>query len=629
MIIYEATKSLFLSDADKDLIADKIETEYFNKTGANVPENEFRSWKNSMIYMSRVLSDDAIPGDAGIAIEYKLPYTSKRIDFIISGKTEDELNSAIIIELKQWESMEAVADKDGVVRTFLGGGIRETTHPSYQAWSYAAHIEDYNAAVQDRNVKIKPCAYLHNYQMRSPDPITNKCYNFYLEKAPVFASGDAEALRSFIKRYVKKGDAGQTLYIIENGKIRPSKSLQDALANMLKGSKEFVLIDDQKLVYETAIKMAKQSVSDLKTRVLVVRGGPGTGKSVLAINLLVELSKQGLVCQYATKNAAPRNVFIKKLEKQISKGRLFGLFKSSGSYVSAKRGEIDVLIADEAHRLNEKSGLFRNQGENQIKEIIRASKFSVFFIDESQRVDINDIGTLEEISRHINEAEAETELMDLPSQFRCNGSDGYMAWVDDLLGIRETANADSIGLDYDIKVFDSLAEMRDKIFELNEKSNKARLLAGYCWNWKSEGKNDPNVFDIEIPDQSFAMSWNLGNSATWAIDPDSVNQVGCIHTSQGLEFEYVGVIFGKDLRYENGKIMTDFTRRASTDKSLFGIKAMHRSDPQKALKIADEIIKNTYRTLMTRGMKGCYIYCEDKALAEHMKRKIALTSKTV
>jgi len=628
MIIYEATKSLFLNDADKDLIADKIQTKYFNKTGANVSENEFRSWRNSMIYMSRVLSDDSIPNDAGIAIEYKLPYTSKRVDFIISGKTESDVNSAVIIELKQWESLEAIQGKDGIVKTFLGGSVRETTHPSYQAWSYAVHIEDYNAAVQDRNLKIKPCAYLHNYQMRNPDPIASKCYEFYLEKAPVFASGDTDALRSFIKRYVKKGDSGETIYIIEGGKIRPSKSLQDALSNMLKGSKEFVLIDDQKLVYETAIQMAKQSYADLKKRVLVVRGGPGTGKSVLAINLLVELSKHGMVCQYATKNAAPRNVFIKKLEKQISKGRLSGLFKGSGSYISAKRGEIDVLIADEAHRLNEKSGLFRNQGENQIKEIIQASKFSVFFIDESQRVDINDIGTLEEITKRINETGAETALMELPSQFRCNGSDGYMAWVDDLLGIRETANADSIGLDYDIKVFDNLAEMRDKIFELNKTSNKARLLAGYCWNWKNEGKNDPNVFDIEIPDQSFAMSWNLGNSATWAIDPDSVNQVGCIHTSQGLEFEYVGVIFGNDLRYENGSIVTDFNKRANTDNSLKGIKKLYKSDPQKALKTADEIIKNTYRTLMSRGMKGCYIYCVDKALAKYIKRKIALSAKT-
>ena len=379
MIIYEATKSLFLNDADKDLIADKIEAEYFNKTGANVPENEFRSWRNSMIYMSRVLSDDAIPNDAGIAIEYKLPYTSKRIDFIISGKTEFDVNSAVIIELKQWESLDAVPGKDGVVKTFLGGGVRETTHPSYQAWSYAAHIEDYNAAVQDRNVKIKPCAYLHNYQMRNPDPITSKCYEFYLEKAPVFASGDVETLRSFIKRYVRKGDSGETLYIIENGKIRPSKSLQDALANMLKGSKEFVLIDDQKLVYETAIQMAKQSCSDLKKRVLVVRGGPGTGKSVLAINLLVELSKQGMVCQYATKNAAPRNVFIKKLEKQISKGRLFGLFKSSGSYFSAKRGEIDVLIADEAHRLKKNLGCLEIRAKTKLKKLYKPpnSRFSL------------------------------------------------------------------------------------------------------------------------------------------------------------------------------------------------------------------------------------------------------------
>jgi len=137
-----------------------------------------------------------------------------------------------------------------------------------------------------------------------------------------------------------------------------------------------------------------------------------------------------------------------------------------------------------------------------------------------------------------------------------------------------------------------------------------------------EGKNKSDVFDITIPECNFAMSWNLGNSQTWAIDPNSVNEIGCIHTAQGLEFDYVGVIIGNDLRYENGKIVTDVTERAKTDQSIKGIYKMFQQDFDKAEKIADEIIKNTYRTLMTRGQKGCYIYCIDKKLSNYLKKRL-------
>ena len=118
------------------------------------------------------------------------------------------------------------------------------------------------------------------------------------------------------------------------------------------------------------------------------------------------------------------------------------------------------------------------------------------------------------------------------------------------------------------------------------------------------------------------MSWNLGNSDTWAIDETSVNEVGCIHTSQGLEFDYVGVIIGEDMQFDGEHIITDFNSRARTDQSLKGIKMLYKENPSEALEVADEIIKNTYRTLMTRGMKGCYIYCEDIALQSYFKEKI-------
>ena len=389
---------------------------------------------------------------------------------------------------------------------------------------------------------------------------------------------------------------------------------------MLKGNKEFVMIDDQKVVYEQIISISKKCMLDQKKRIIIVQGGPGTGKTVVAINLLAELTGQGQFVQYVSKNSAPRSVYLKKLKGIIKKSSVDNMFKGSGIYTEAENNIVHTILVDEAHRLNAKSGMFQNKGENQIKEIIHAAMCSVFFIDESQRVTTSDIGSVEEIEKWALYEGAEVFYMELISQFRCNGSDGYLAWLDNVLEIRETANYDIKDIDYDIRICDTPNEVRDIVVEKNSSPNHARLLAGYCWNWLKEGKNDSNVHDIKIGD--FEMSWNLGNSNTYAIDDESINEVGCIHTSQGLEFDYVGVIIGEDMRYENGRIITDFTKRANTDQSMKGIKKIYKESPQKAEKLADEIIKNTYRTLMTRGMKGCYIYCVDKKLREYLKEQI-------
>ena len=614
MIVYESTKQLFVEDVVQDRIEENIDKRFYEKMGYHTSESERKAWNNSMIYMMMVLMDNKIPNNVGIAIEFRIPNTSKRVDFIITGKDGKLKNTAIIVELKQWEKADIVEGKDGIVQAFTGHALREVAHPSYQAWSYATTIEDYNETVQDRQIDIHPCAYLHNYLTVTPPTSLSDNYKYYLEKAPAFIKGDVDKLRDFINKYIKYGDDKETLYMIENGKIRPSKSLQDALSSMLKGNEEFVMIDDQKLVYETALEMARKSYKDGNKRVLVVKGGPGTGKSVLAINLLVKLTNENMVCSYVTKNAAPRNVYATKLSGDFRKNRIYNLFKGSGSFVESSENEFDVLIVDEAHRLNAKSGMFQNLGENQIKEIIKASKFSVFFIDESQRVTLKDIGSIEEIQKYIRQANAESELMELESQFRCNGSD--------VLEIRRTANSDGFDLDYDIRVCDTPNEVRDLIFEKNMINNKARLLAGYCWDWIVDGKNKSDVYDITIPECNFAMSWNLGNSTTWAIDPNSANEIGCIHTAQGLEFDYVGVIIGNDLRYENDKVITDVKERAKTDQSIKGINKLSIENPEKANKIADEIIKNTYRTLMTRGQKGCYIYCTDEKLSNYLKMRL-------
>ena len=623
MIIYDGLKTDFLNSCENDSIAMEIEENILNKMGRHTAKSEFRSWENSLNYMYKVLNDSEIPGDAGVAIEYNIPQTSKRVDFMISGYAEDEKPGMVIVELKQWDKITEVKGTDALVETFTGGANRTVVHPAYQAWSYAQLIRDYNQEVQDKLIMLYPCVCMHNYIRHENDPIDAKQYEEYLEEAPTYTKGQLQGLRDFIKKSIKTGDKKEILYQVEHGKIRPSKSLQNAIASMLKGNREFIMIDEQKVAYEEILKHALKSQEDFKKRTIIVTGGPGTGKTVIAINLLSELTQRDQMVQYVSKNSAPRQVYNLKLKGQMKKSSVDNMFKGSGTYTDTAANVAHTLLVDEAHRLNEKSGMFHNLGENQIKEIINAAYCSVFFIDESQRVTMDDIGSVEEIEKWANELGSEIHYLELQSQFRCNGSDGYLAWLDDVLDIRETANYDLDGIDYDIRICDSPQQMRNLVVEKNKISNRARILAGYCWEWIKSEKSNTNYHDIKIGD--FGMSWNLGSGEPFAVSETSINEVGCIHTSQGLEFDYVGVIIGDDIRYEDGHIVTDFTKRAKTDQSLKGIKKMYKESPDEALSRADEIIKNTYRTLLTRGMKGCYIYCTDKALANYLKKRLEVT----
>lgn len=625
MLVYEGIKSGFIDDVDLGIIADKIRNKYIEVIKRKPSTPEFNSWKNSMQYMRGVLSDNEIPNNTGIAIEYNIPPTGCRIDFMMSGYNK-EISNVVIVELKQWDKATEVVQMDGIykVNTYTGGGLRDVNHPSYQAMTYANLIKDYNESVQINDINVVPCAYLHNYYFEEDDTLLSNNYKEYTNKAPLFGHNDVVKLRNFIKRYIESGDDGNILYEIDNGRIRPSKMLQDSLSKMLQGNKEFYMIDNQKIVYEYAIKNAIDTISSNEKNVMIVRGGPGTGKSVLAINLLVELNNRNMTCFYVTKNAAPRSVYSSKLRGEYTQTYINHLFQGSGSFIDEERNKLDCLIVDEAHRLNEKSGLYQNKGENQIKEIINASKFSIFFIDENQKVTLKDIGSEELIKKFANGLDAGIYTFDLDSQFRCNGSDGYLAWIDRILEIKDTANFDIDGFDYDFRVFDDPNELRSLIEEKNKINNKSRIVAGYCWEWPTGNtRKDTNFHEIKIPEKNFEISWNLDSGEDFAIGSSSINEAGCIHTVQGLEFDYVGVIIGSDMRYENGHIITDYTKRAKSDNSLKGInKIAKEQGVDVASKIADEIIKNTYITLMTRGMKGCYVYCVDENLNEYIKKNI-------
>ncbi|WP_372987716.1 DNA/RNA helicase domain-containing protein [Marinobacter sp.] len=554
MIVYSASKAEFVEHVKFNSIEKLIEEALYKKLRRRTGKSEVQSWKNSLQYMFNILTDESIPASAGVAVEYNIPLTSRRVDFILTGKDGSRNDTAIIVELKQWSTAQ-VTEKDAIVKTFLNGGVRETNHPSYQAWSYSALIEDYNETVRDEHIGLRPCAYLHN--MDCGAAVNDPRYSEHTDKAPVFINSDAKKLSDFLKRYIKYGDSDDIMYRIEHGVIKPSKTLADSLASMLQGNREFILLDEQKLVYETALELAEKGRKKPK-QTLIVKGGPGTGKSVVAVNLLVEATNRAMLAQFVSKNAAPREVFKTRLTGTMRKTHIDNLFRGSGGYTETDNNRFDLLVVDEAHRLNEKSGLYGNLGENQIKELINSSKVSVFFIDEDQRVTLSDIGTIGEIRDFARKLGSEVTVMELASQFRCNGSDGYLAWVDNVLQIRETANTTLERIDYDFRVFDDPNELREVIGKKNRRANKARLVAGYCWDWNS--KKDPEAYDIAFPEHGFKARWNLDkHGSKWLIAEDSISEIGCIHTCQGLELEYVGVILGDDFLIRDGIAVTDAT----------------------------------------------------------------------
>ncbi len=618
MIVYSGNLKQFSNDVLLGVIADKIEDCFKNNGFNHNNPNEYRAYNNSLLVMNNVLCNNSgIDQEIKIAIEYQIPFTSKRVDFLITGKDENNNDNVIIVELKQWEKCEATS-RDDVVTTFVGGANRAVAHPSYQAYSYAKAIESFNETVRMKEINIHPCAFLHNYKDEYINQICHPKYEQAIELAPLFLKKDQLKLREFVKKYIKKPDNGEILYTIENGKIKPSVALQDAIGSLLLGNQVFTMIDEQQVAYATIKKLVENTINGNQKHTVIIEGGPGTGKSVIAINLLSYLIRSGYNTLYVTKNAAPRNVFTAELIGQnFKKKYVENLFKGSGIFADAKPNTFDCLLVDEAHRLNQKSGLFQNKGENQVKEIINSSKISVFFIDEDQKISTTDFGSIYEIKKCARELNSKLHCGDdfkLLSQFRCNGSDGYLAFLDNLLEIKETANIDLIDIDYDIKVFDDPNLMREELKKKNEINNKARLLAGYCYDWITKNDRDSG-YDIVL-ENGFKAKWNFSNTNTWAIDKDSFDEVGCIHTSQGLEFDYCGVIIGKDLKYRNGHVITNFKERAKTDMSLKGI------GKTKNYALADKLIRNTYKVLLSRGQKGCYIYCEDKELSNYIRRII-------
>jgi len=615
MIVYEATAKKFKNDVDSNQIVTEIEKAFQEKLGRGIPPSEISAYTNSLPHMERVVRRSGISDECGILIEYKIPLTNFRIDFVVAGNDEFGNKNFVIVELKQWQTANIV-EGDGLVETVTGRANRVVTHPSYQSMRYKEFVSDFNEAVYSGSVKAYSCAYLHNYPEKSPEPLLDAKFASVIEKSPLYFRDDQSKLEDFFAKYVKYGNGMNILYEVNSGKIRPSKHLIDHVASMFAGNQNYILLDEQKVAFERARVLANKQ----QKSVVIIKGGPGTGKSVISVNLVSALLADKLNAIFVAPNSSFRDTLVKKLTQEHSSQRVRNVFKGSAGFYDSEENEFDVLIVDEAHRLKKK-GAFMYRGVNQVEDIIKAAKTSIFFIDDDQGVRPEDIGTVSEIQKVAEEYNVRVIAMELNAQFRCSGAEGYINWLNDVLQLKETANYD--GWDkksFEFKIFDDPNELREAIKKKEKRNYTARILAGYAWLWssESEGNKDGEIEDVVIPEFDFSMPWNSRKvGTTWAIDERGIDQVGCIHTSQGLEFDYVGVIVGDDMHYDKQ------TMQFSTDHTKYKDKTGKKGMQDKPEEL-NRLIRNIYKVLMTRGMRGCYVYFTDKNVEEYFKRRMSL-----
>lgn len=608
-----------------DVIDGNIVSEITQKI--KVGPSEQGAWQDAAIYMKNIFEKAKLPNDIEIGMELKLPIGSSRIDFLIAGLDSDMSKNLIIVELKRWSKV-TKSHKENLVNAEDTRYGKDALHPSYQAYTYKLTLESLNSVVHTENMNVNSCSYLHN--LRNDKDIKDTVYKDLLIKSPIFSANDNNELAEFIKKHVNKPCEKKILYEISNGVIKPSKMLIDSLKSELSNNPQFTLLEKQEVVYQNIISIIKDSYSDNKKHVIIVQGGAGTGKSVIAIKLMNYFIKNEKISYYITKNSAVRNVYSRRISGRNNE-HLRTLFKSAimisrGEQITDSHGNkktvpiqnlYECLIIDEAHRLPErsKSGNIL-LGKDLIKEIIQASKkFAIFFIDEKQQVDIRDYATVENISDTAKSLKAivhNNENLELISQFRVSGNDEFINFIDSML-YNKPVEPYYVNKDYDIRIFDDFKSWHSAIVEkIEQDSGKSRMLSGDIFPWVSKDARD--AFDIEI--DGIKLQWN--KDSLFASDEEQRYRVGHIDTVQGLEFNYIGLIIGNDLLYSNeNRITTDYTTHP-TNAGHFRRHARRNPLPEDLERI-DLIIRNTYNVLLKRGIKGCYIYCLDAFLREYLK----------
>jgi hypothetical protein len=585
--------------------------------------SEFSSWGNSCQHLKNLISIAGLT-DNMVCLEYEVPYNTGRIDCLLFGRGENKKAYTVLIEMKQWTQVEELDDEDNFVETFVGGNFRKVPHPSQQVEGYHNHLISFVQVYElDENFDLYSCAYCHNYTKEPGKGLFAERYNKLIYEFPVYSKGDVQELAGKLRHLLSKGEGFEIFNRFMQSPVKPSRKLLENASKIVDQNKAvFSLLNEQLVAKNVIMSKVRKSEKTKQKSVIIVHGGPGTGKTVIALNLLAELAARNKSVFYGCKSKPFREALMHIVGK---KSRV--LFSNLSRFVPSKvkEDELDVVLVDEAHRIENKSNSQYTKKQDrtempQVEQLVRCAKTAVFFIDDKQNVRSQEVGSSKLIEQIAVRYNASFESVQLVTQFRCNGSDGYLDWLEYVLGYSKKPKKLTQNDNFVFKIFDSPRALYEFI-KSNElkKANSARLVAGYCWPWSDPNPDGSLVKDVVIGD--FAMPWEARDESDmkvakgipkwyqWAYKTEGVEQVGCIYTAQGFEFDYIGVIVGNDLKYD-----------PATDSLIGNVEATCDSTLKRAKVDFEKYVKNIYRVLMSRGMKGCCVYFVDKKVEEYFKK---------
>ncbi|MFJ9557813.1 DNA/RNA helicase domain-containing protein [Nocardiopsis sp. NPDC101807] len=588
-------------------------------TGRSPSPAEIRSWNRSLPALATDLVDAGL-GDVEVLMEYRLPLSDKRVDVVLAGhhpETDDP--SYVVVELKQWSEAESwEEDPTMVLVPHQPGGPK--LHPVLQVRDYCSYIGDFVSSVTDPEKQIRGAAYLHN----AYDPAVRDLFDLPQDgNGRLFTAQRRGEFLSFLRSRLAPLPGAESADLLLSGKIRPSRQLMKVAAAEVKERTQFTLLDEQHTAFRMVMHAVERAHENDRKTAVIISGGPGSGKSVIALSLLGELSRKGIGTMHATGSKAFTET-MRRVAGKRSK-RVKDLFKYFNSFMEASKNEFEVLICDESHRIRETSAnrytkATLRTGRPQVDELLSAARVPVFLLDEHQVVRPGEMGTVETIRQHAKDKGFEVHQIDLSGQFRCGGSALYEQWVLRLLGLAPGGPVPWEGDEnFTLRTVSSPAEMDDALRPTLERGYTARMSAGYCWPWsKAENdrplENDVRIGDWERPWNSRLTRWLPGvpPSSLWATEEGGFDQVGCVYTAQGFEYDWSGVILGPDLLFRDGRLVID--RQANKDPAM-GKKA---TDAE-----AEALIRNTYKVLLTRGMQGTLLYSTDPETQEFLSRLTA------
>ncbi len=624
MLIYQAPSDRFVADVRENTISDKMSENYKARLGKSPGAPEFNSWQNSLSRV-RDLLEIGNAKDSFVALEYEVPYNQSRLDCLLFGRGSQNEENVVLIELKQWTDVRSLPEEGNFVETFTGGRERIVPHPSQQVKGYHNYMQGFVEEFEKKpTLSLYSCAYCHNYTRHDGEGLYDPVYKKLVAEFPLFTKDDTKALGEKIRELLQAGTGFEIFNRFMQSKLHPSKKLLENVHKIIKNDVVFSLLNEQLVAKNLIWARCRRAAKTKEKSVIIVHGGPGTGKSVIALNILAEAALQKKNVLYGCKSK-PFTSGLQKLVGRDSEIMFSNLYRFIPS--RTKENELDILLVDEAHRIEKNSNHQYTKPDDrtdmpQMDQLVRCSKTAVFFIDDRQNVRSSEVGNSSLIKEAASRYGAGVHEVTLETQYRCMGSNDYLLWIESVLGYAEEKRTLRKEEQFDFRIFDSPFEIMDILNEKERvKPNSARMVAGFCWPWSSKlDDNGELVKDVRIGD--FAMPWETHGKITsipkgyvkwyeWAYRTEGIKQVGCIYTAQGFEFDYIGVIIGNDLciNKSTGSLSTDIN--ATKDPML-------KRSPDNF----DKHVRNIYRTLLTRGMKGCYVYFTNKETERYFRERI-------